>query len=72
VRCGRERWRSVVGKTRAQGRRAAVGATLPLEPETREERGGGPVRETAMWAGPGSGGQRPVKRIQLKIPNDFK
>jgi hypothetical protein len=28
---------------------------------------GGPVRETAMWAGLGSGALRLVKRIQLKI-----
>jgi hypothetical protein len=37
-----------------------------------EERGGGLVRDTAMWASPGSVAQRPVKRIQLKISNDFK
>jgi hypothetical protein len=38
--------------TQACGRQVAVGAALPFEPETGEERGGGPVRETAMWAGP--------------------
>jgi hypothetical protein len=67
-------WRGEVAVRCRQdaGTGEAGGAALPLEPETREERGGGPVRVTAMWAGPGSGGQRPVKRIQLKIPNDFK
>jgi hypothetical protein len=55
------------------GGRKPVGAALPVEPGTGEERGvGGPMRETAMWAGPGSGAQLPVKRIQLKISNDFK
>jgi hypothetical protein len=66
-----------VGKNHLTGKLLKAGGIDALwrRDARTEDRGGergGPVGENAMWAGPESGAQRSVKRIQLKISNNFK
>jgi hypothetical protein len=68
MRCGEKPFDRKTAQSRWHRRTLAAGCSN----RRQGRREGGPVGENAMWAGPESGAQRPVKRIQLKISNNFK